>query len=178
MEFPCSERDTLRNSTQFVLLPGDATRWRHSAVTPTSSCFAPLLGGATKLAQLECALQKQALMLTELQTTLGKEETSPPQAHELAAKVERLDMQLAELSSQVQADGQARALLPRLSGSLIGILHPPPPPPTPTPCAPRPKPTPFPQITLSLLPLPSCPTPGVPSFSPRWHARTPFPRPK
>lgn len=77
-----------------------------------------LPGGATRLAQLEIAVQKQTHVLTELQTPLRTETSSPQQVHRLVAKVERLDMQLAELCTRVQADDQARGLLSRLSGAL------------------------------------------------------------
>ena len=75
-----------------------------------------LPGGATRLAQLEYAMQKQAHVLTELQTPLRTETTPQSHVHWLAAKVEQLDMQLAELCTRVQADDQARELLSRLSG--------------------------------------------------------------
>ena len=98
------------------------------------------------MAQLECAMQKQANSLSELQT-LPCTDRVPPQFHRLAARVEGLEMQLAELCSQVQADDQARELLNRLSGAPIKP-HPPPPP------------TPFPQTPLFATPVrligPSC----------------------
>lgn len=77
-----------------------------------------LPGGATRMAQLEHAMQKQACVLSELQKPL-RMDTPLPQVHRLASRVERLDMQLAELCTQVQADDQARELLNRLSGDLI-----------------------------------------------------------
>ena len=80
--------------------------------------FWMLPGGATRVAQLEHAMQKQAHVLSELQRLL-RMDTPPPQVHRLAARVERLDMQLAELCTQVQADDQARELLNRLSGDLL-----------------------------------------------------------
>ena len=74
------------------------------------------------MAQLEVATQKHAYILNELQTSLHTERPLPQQqqqqVHRLAGKVERLDMQLAELCTQVQADDQARELLSRLSGAL------------------------------------------------------------
>lgn len=86
-----------------------------------------LPGGAARLAQLEGATQKHAHVLNELQTSLHTERPPPQQqhVHQLAGKVERLDMQLAELCTQVQADDQAKELLSRLSGALKPARPPP-----------------------------------------------------
>lgn len=88
-----------------------------------------LPGGATRLVLLECAVQKQADSISELQAP-SRMLKMPMQVHHLAARVEQLEMQLAELCTRVQADGQARELLNRLSGAPI---EPQPPPPTPFP---------------------------------------------
>ena len=83
-------------------------------------------GGATRLGQLEAALQKQAQLLSQLQTPACGADSVPAEAAEvqlLSVEIRRLDMQLAEVSSQVQAEDKARQLLNKLSGAEHGHQH-------------------------------------------------------
>lgn len=83
-------------------------------------------------------MQKQALELTRLQTPLCMEQLLPHQVNRLCSHVEHLDMQLTELSTQVQADDQARSLLRRLSGAVVVMLLAPSSPRPPSCMAPTP----------------------------------------
>ena len=76
-----------------------------------------------RLAQLETAFQKQAHALSKLQTPLQTVTIGSEQTQRLSNDVKRLEMQLAELWSQVQAEVKSRHLLSKLSGIYTNVLQ-------------------------------------------------------
>lgn len=75
-----------------------------------------LPAGTKRLAELEAALQKQADVLSRLQAPLHAVILASQQTQQLSSDITRLEMQLAELKTQVQAEAKARHLLSKLSG--------------------------------------------------------------
>ena len=80
-----------------------------------------LLGWTEQLAQLEGTVQKQGHALRKLHSTVQTDSTASHQDGQMAVEIKRLETQLAELKTQVQAEDKARHLLDKLSGTASSV---------------------------------------------------------